>query len=153
MTFTESSTVEQMILDAVTRKRTSERLTVQEASPGRPGTLGGDLRPARWDYVPPAQIPRRSGDVMVEPWLRDVDAGGGRTLPTRFSSARISDEINGRYFFNLSRSGTMIPALPPDVSFYRRTYLPAASTTMILSPPPASSRNSPRYSPITPLRP
>ena len=34
MTFTESSTVEQMIFDAVTRKRTSERLTVQEAPPG-----------------------------------------------------------------------------------------------------------------------
>lgn len=72
MTFTESNTVEQMILDTVTLQRRSERPVVREAPPGRGGSLGGDLRPARWDYVPPAQIPRRSGDVMVEPWLRDA---------------------------------------------------------------------------------
>ncbi|MCK9278421.1 MAG: hypothetical protein M0P22_10070 [Methanoculleus sp.] len=35
MTFTESSTVEQLILDAVTRQRRAGRLTVREAPPGR----------------------------------------------------------------------------------------------------------------------
>lgn len=72
MTFTEASTVEQMILNAVTRKRASERPVVREPLPGRAASLGGDLRPARWDYLPPVQIPRRSGDVMVESWLRDA---------------------------------------------------------------------------------
>ena len=33
MTFTEANTVEQLILDAVTRKRQAARLTVQEADP------------------------------------------------------------------------------------------------------------------------
>jgi type I restriction enzyme R subunit len=72
MTFTESSTVEQMILDAVTRKRASDRLTVRENPPGWGGSLGGDLRPARWEYVPAAGLPRQWGDVMVEAWLRDA---------------------------------------------------------------------------------
>jgi len=35
MTFTEVNTVEQMILDTVTRKRRSERSVVREAPPGR----------------------------------------------------------------------------------------------------------------------
>jgi hypothetical protein len=43
MTFTESSTVEQLILDAVTRKRRAAHLTVQEAPRAAlPGRL--DLR-------------------------------------------------------------------------------------------------------------
>jgi len=49
--FTESNTVEQMILDAVAQH-------------------GGKLNPARWDYLPATQIPRQPGDVVVEPWLR-----------------------------------------------------------------------------------
>lgn len=52
MTFTESNTVEQMILDAATK-------------------LVADPRRARWTYVPAAQVPRQPGDVMVEPWLRE----------------------------------------------------------------------------------
>ncbi|WP_292492040.1 hypothetical protein [Methanoculleus sp. 10] len=59
MTFTESSTVEQMILDTVTRKRSLARLTVRENPPGWDGSLGGDLRPARWEYVPAAGVPRQ----------------------------------------------------------------------------------------------
>ena len=72
MTFTESSTVERMILDTVTRKRSLSRLTVRENPPGWGGSLGGDLRPARWEYVPAADIPRQWGDVMVEAWLREA---------------------------------------------------------------------------------
>lgn len=72
MTFTESSTVEQMILDTVTRKRSLSRPTVRENPPGWGGSLGGDLRPARWEYVPAADIPRQWGDVVVESWLREA---------------------------------------------------------------------------------
>jgi type I site-specific restriction-modification system R (restriction) subunit len=53
MTFTESNTVEQMILDAATK-------------------LDSDPRPARWTYVPAAKVPRQLTDVMVEPWLREA---------------------------------------------------------------------------------
>ncbi|HOC85110.1 MAG TPA: type I restriction endonuclease [Methanoculleus sp.] len=69
MTFTEANTVEQLILDAVTRKRQAARLTVQEAP--RAGSPG-DIHPAGWTYVPAREIPRRPGDVMVESWLRDA---------------------------------------------------------------------------------
>ena len=51
--FTESNTVEQMILDAVAQHD------------GKPD-------PARWTYAPASQIPRQPGDVTVEPWLREA---------------------------------------------------------------------------------
>jgi type I restriction enzyme R subunit len=53
MTFTESSTVEQMILDAATR-------------------LDGDTRPSRWTYISAAQVPRQPCDVIVDLWLREA---------------------------------------------------------------------------------
>ncbi|MCX6677423.1 MAG: HsdR family type I site-specific deoxyribonuclease [Methanothrix sp.] len=53
MRFTESNTIEHMILDAATK-------------------LGSDPRPARWTYTPPTEVPRQPGDVMVEPWLREA---------------------------------------------------------------------------------
>ncbi len=53
MTFNESNTVEQMILDAATK-------------------LVRDPRSARWTYVPAEKVPRLPGDIMVEPWLRDA---------------------------------------------------------------------------------
>ena len=71
MTFTESNTVERMILDTVTLQRRSERPVVRETPPGR-AALPGDLHPAGWTYVPAAEVPRRAGDVMVESWLRDA---------------------------------------------------------------------------------
>lgn len=49
--FTESNTVEQMILDAVVT-RVSAR--------------------AQWEYVPGPDLPRQPGDVMVEPWVREA---------------------------------------------------------------------------------
>src|SRR5262245_54771620 len=71
MSFTEANTVEQMILDALSsRSGGSETLVVREAAPGWGGSLGGELRPAKWKYVPPTEIPRKGSDVMVEPWLR-----------------------------------------------------------------------------------
>lgn len=47
--FTESNTVEQMILDAVVH--------------------GGNA--PRWEYFPGPQLPRQNNDVMVEPWVRE----------------------------------------------------------------------------------
>ena len=55
MTFTESNTVEQMILDAAAKSRATT------ASPE-----------GHWDYVPGPQLPRQVGDVMVEPWVREA---------------------------------------------------------------------------------
>ncbi len=69
MTFCESNTVEQMILDAATH--TSRGLARDTASDYR-DSLGRSLLPARWEYVPATSIPRQSGDVMVEPWLREA---------------------------------------------------------------------------------
>jgi type I restriction enzyme R subunit len=51
MSFTESNTVEQMILDAVSARE----------SAGSP-----------WAYMQGAELPRQLGDVMVEPWLREA---------------------------------------------------------------------------------
>lgn len=51
MSFTESNTVEQMILDAATQ-------------------LGSAAE--KWDYVPGPQLPRQMQDVMVEPWVREA---------------------------------------------------------------------------------
>jgi type I restriction enzyme, R subunit len=71
MTFTESNPVEQMILDSVAPKRHGEPLNIREdLAPGWGGSLGGELRPVRWDYVPAAQLPRQSGDVIVEARVR-----------------------------------------------------------------------------------
>jgi type I restriction enzyme R subunit len=70
--FTESNTVEQMILDAATRAGGRQARAVREASSGWGESLGDELRPARWEYVPATQVPRQPGDVMVEPWLREA---------------------------------------------------------------------------------
>jgi type I restriction enzyme R subunit len=55
MSFTESNSVEQMILDAVS-------LTS--------GGSGGALRSLKWEYMPASDVPRQLGSVMVESWLR-----------------------------------------------------------------------------------
>jgi len=73
MIFTESNTVEQMILDAVTKGGGGAPFVFHEdLTPGWSGSLGEELRPQRWDYLPAAQLPRQSGDVMVEPWVREA---------------------------------------------------------------------------------
>jgi type I restriction enzyme R subunit len=74
MTFTEANTVERMILDAVSgaHQQGKGAIDLREDSPGWGASLGGELRPARWDYVPAAQVPRKPGDVMVESWVREA---------------------------------------------------------------------------------
>ena len=72
MSFTESNTIEQMILDAVTQHGGRGALSLREVSPGFGESLGRELRPAHWDYLPAAQLARQVGDVMVEPWVREA---------------------------------------------------------------------------------
>ena len=71
MSFNESNTVEQMILDAV---ESLGRTTAVEPmhEPGAGGSLGSEFKPSRWTYVPCLQVPRQPGDVMVESWLREA---------------------------------------------------------------------------------
>ena len=73
MSFNESNTVEQMILDAV---ENLDRTTAAEPmhAPGWGASLGGDMAgaAAHWNYVPGLQVPRQPGDVMVESWLREA---------------------------------------------------------------------------------
>ncbi|GAC1519772.1 MAG: hypothetical protein NVS2B16_26340 [Chloroflexota bacterium] len=69
--FTEANTVEQMILDAVVKHGT-EPVRVREVSPLYAVSVGSESRPARWEYVPAARLPRQSSDVMVEEWVREA---------------------------------------------------------------------------------
>jgi len=78
MSFNESNTVEQMILDALSSPAGSKKssLIVQEdALPGWGASLGNEMKdaaaiPGKWAYVPCARVPRQPNDVMVESWLR-----------------------------------------------------------------------------------
>jgi hypothetical protein len=73
MTFTESNTVEQMILDSATHLGVKPSV-IREDSPNYVAgeSLGGEFRPARWTYVPTVQLSRQLGDVMVEAWVREA---------------------------------------------------------------------------------
>ena len=71
MSFNESNTVEQMILDAVENLgRTTAVEPLHDAPPG--ASLGSEFKPSCWNYVPGVQVPRQPGDVMVESWLREA---------------------------------------------------------------------------------
>src|SRR6184192_741543 len=71
MSFNESNTVEQMILDAVENLgRTTDVEPMHDKPPG--ASLGGEFTPSRWSYVPGLQVPRQLSDVMVESWLREA---------------------------------------------------------------------------------
>ncbi|MEI8234049.1 MAG: type I restriction endonuclease [Verrucomicrobiota bacterium] len=73
MSFTESNTVEQMILDAATSLGGGGRSVVREdPSPSWGGSLGGEFKPSRWTFAPAAQVPRQTTEVMVERWLREA---------------------------------------------------------------------------------
>ena len=72
MNFNESNTVEQVILDALSSHGSGSggAWVLHEDPPGWGGSLGGELRPAKWEFVPAAGVPRQRADVMVEAWLR-----------------------------------------------------------------------------------
>src|SRR5437763_16842888 len=71
--FTEANTVEQMILDAVTKLGgTPASMVREDALPYGGESLGDALRPARWTYVSHTDVPRQLSDVMLEPWVREA---------------------------------------------------------------------------------
>jgi type I restriction enzyme R subunit len=69
MSFNESNTVEQMILDAAAKGGgvgplfALGRLQAESTLPPAP---------AAWDCVPASDLPRTNSDVMVEPWVREA---------------------------------------------------------------------------------
>jgi type I restriction enzyme R subunit len=74
MSFTESNTVEQMILDAATSLGSGAGASVLREDPpsGWGGSLGEEFKPAKWTFVAATQIPRQPGEVMVTQWLREA---------------------------------------------------------------------------------
>jgi type I restriction enzyme R subunit len=78
MTFTEANTVEKMIMDTVAPRRGSEPSAWKEERAGWKNSLGSEMAEAvsspdaRWDYLPATQLPRKTGDVMVELWVREA---------------------------------------------------------------------------------
>jgi type I restriction enzyme R subunit len=70
MSFNESNSVEQMILDAVENLGRTTVADPMRETPGWGASLGGELKPLNWSYVAAAQVPRQPGEVMVESWLR-----------------------------------------------------------------------------------
>ena len=74
MSFTESNTVEQMILDATTSLGSGAGSSVIREDPpsGWGGSLGEEFKPSRWTYVAATALPRQLGEVMVEPWVREA---------------------------------------------------------------------------------
>ena len=70
MTFTESNTAEQMILDTASGLAGTSRHTSQQ---NLPLYKKDSSQPApRWTFVPAAEVPRQPGEVMVQSWLREV---------------------------------------------------------------------------------
>ena len=74
MSFTESNTVEQMILDAATSLGSGVGSSVVREDPpaGWGGSLGDEFKPAKWTFVDPLEVPRQPGEVMVETWVREA---------------------------------------------------------------------------------
>lgn len=70
--FTESNTVEQMILDAAAKLGKQASVVREVAGPYTSDSLSDKLRPARWVYAPHTEIPRQPNEVLVEPWLREA---------------------------------------------------------------------------------
>ena len=74
MSFTESNTVEQMILDAATTLTNGSRSSLVRENPpaGWGGSLAEDVKPAKWTFVEPLKVLRQPGEVMVEMWVREA---------------------------------------------------------------------------------
>jgi|688.fasta_scaffold22488_4 type I restriction enzyme R subunit len=73
MTFTESNTVEQMILDAAASLGNASPTTIGEKAPKEwHGDKSGMASAPKWDFVDPLKIPRQPTDVLVEPWVRQA---------------------------------------------------------------------------------
>ena len=70
MTFTESNTVEQMIIATISKHSSHAMSVLQENPPGWGDSLGDELHPVPWSYVSTLDVPRKTNEVMVESWLR-----------------------------------------------------------------------------------
>lgn len=67
MSFTESNTVEHMILDATAKRGGKPASIVREDAPAYGGELLGDeLRPARWTYASYDQVPHQLTCPRIE---------------------------------------------------------------------------------------
>ena len=68
MNFNEANTVEQMIIEALSPRGIDSggALVLREDPPGWGDSLGGELRPAKWEFVRATDVPRGPSDVMVE---------------------------------------------------------------------------------------
>ena len=77
--FTESNTVEQMILDAATSLGSDTGSSIvrdkyasaTSLPSGWSGSLGEEMKPSRWTYVAATALLRQPGEVMVESWVRE----------------------------------------------------------------------------------
>jgi type I restriction enzyme R subunit len=74
MTFTESNTVEQMILDAAIHLDSGADHSGVREKPvsGWSGSAGEDLKPCRWSYVVASALPRQLDQVIVLEWVREA---------------------------------------------------------------------------------
>ena len=90
MSFNESNTVEQMILDTVARCGSTGPLLLKEDFQVYGESIGLELLPTRWDYISGPQIPRKLNEVMVLPWLREALI---RLNPEIASQPDLADEV------------------------------------------------------------
>jgi len=67
--FTESNTVEQMVVDALSNIARADRVGEEEAVYG---LLGAAAQGIGWKPIPAAQLPRQTSDVFVEPMVRQA---------------------------------------------------------------------------------
>jgi len=67
---TEPNTVEQMILDAVTKLDSGPKSLLREDDQGWGESLGGELNPSFWNCMPAGQLPHQGRDVLVGSWIR-----------------------------------------------------------------------------------
>ncbi len=74
MSFTESNTVEQMILDTATslKSSTGSWTLHDDLASGWGGSSGKEIKPAKWTFVEPLKVPRQPCEVMVEAWVREA---------------------------------------------------------------------------------
>ncbi|HRJ72113.1 MAG TPA: type I restriction endonuclease subunit R [Terrimicrobiaceae bacterium] len=72
MSFNEFNTVEQMILDVATSLSNTSTKLREEPAAGWGDSLGSEFKPSRWNYEVVTSLPRQTGEVMVEPWVREA---------------------------------------------------------------------------------
>lgn len=73
MTFTESNTVEQMILDVLSNERFKSPSVVKDShasGPSESATIKADR--LCWSYIAATSLSRKSSDVIVESWVREA---------------------------------------------------------------------------------